>query len=205
MGSNLTNLRELTLDSPMIWFKSLMECLAGSPLLHTLTINRSQLCEMYKVPESATTVELAFLTRIELRNASASFVHALLSHISPPSLNQLVLSIGDFDVPIFPLGEVGPAYHALLLSLLKAQGAEPIPILVEVWLQRLSLTDDQTGREFELLGEPIWPDGHVLHFVQSLSNISRYWSTMSSLSFTLLLEITAPYTQFEGIHITQSA
>ncbi|KAG9042165.1 hypothetical protein FS837_011196 [Tulasnella sp. UAMH 9824] len=201
-GPNLANLRELELDWPRIWFKDLMESLAESPLLCTLTIGHS-IWEMYRSPEPATSVELAFLTRIELRDASASFTHSLLSHISPPSLKQLLIHIRDFDLPLFPLGDAGPGYQAFLLSLVKAQGAIPIPIEIGVRYQQLFIAEDQTGYEFELSGEVMWPNGRLVHFVQSLSNISRLWSRMSTPSFALLFGTKYPESQDEGIQITQ--
>lgn len=184
-GSKLTNLRELKLLWPMIWFENLMESLAESPLLWNLIIDYS-LWEMYRFSERATVVELAFLTRIEFWKARASFAHSLLSHISPPSLRQLLIHIQDFNSPLFPLGDVGPGYQALFRSLMKAQGATPIPIEVGVRYQQLFVADKRTGREFELSGEVSWPGGHPVHFVQSLSNISRHWSTMSTPSLALL-------------------
>ncbi|KAG8922951.1 hypothetical protein FRC00_006819, partial [Tulasnella sp. 408] len=148
-GSKLTNLRELKLSRPKICFKDLMESLAESPLLSNLIVDYS-VWEMYRFSERATVVELAFLARIDVWHASASFTHSLLSHISPPSLRQLLIYIRDFKSPLFPLGDVGPGYQALFLSLIKAQGAKSIPIEVGVRYQRLFVADEQTGREFEL-------------------------------------------------------
>lgn len=202
MGSKSTNLQELRLDGSRIWFKSLMECLAESSLLRTLSINRS-LPEMDKFPDNATVVELPFLARIELRSVAASFVHALLFLINPTTLKQLVIHIWDFELPLFPLDGVGPAYHALFLSLMKAQGAMPIPIEVGMDHQRLSVADSQTGLKFELSAEEVWPEGRLVQFVQSLSNITRHWGTMSTPSFALIFGTMDPDIRGQDIPITQ--
>ncbi|KAG9025048.1 hypothetical protein FS837_005103 [Tulasnella sp. UAMH 9824] len=203
MGSKLTNLRELKLEGSRIWFKSLVESLAESPLLRTLTINRSLRPEMDESPDSAIAIELPFLARIELRAVDASFAHALLSCINPTSLKQLAIHIWEFELLLFLLRDVGPAYQALFLSLMKAQGAIPIPIEVGIDHQRLSIIDNQIRRMFELSTEDIWPDGGLLHFMQALSNITRHWSTMPTPSFALLFGTTGPDLRGEEIHITQ--
>ncbi|KAG9042164.1 hypothetical protein FS837_011195, partial [Tulasnella sp. UAMH 9824] len=203
MGSKLTNLRELKLEGSRIWFKSLVEYLAESSLLRTLTIDRSLRPEMDESPDSAIAIELPFLARIELRAVDASFAHALLSRINPTALKQLAIHIWEFESPLFLLRDVGPAYQALFLSLMKAQGAIPIPIEVGIDHQRLSVIDNKTGRMFELSAEEIWPDGGLVHFVESLSNITRHWSTMSTPSFALLFGTTDPDLRGEEIHITQ--
>ncbi|KAG8910303.1 hypothetical protein FRC00_008446 [Tulasnella sp. 408] len=202
IGSQLTNLRELRLDCSRMWSKSLMQGLAELSFLRTLIIDIS-FGEMHIFPDNATVVELPLLTRIELRREVTPFVHALLSRINPPSLKQLVLSISNFDSPLFPLGDVGPAYHALFLSLMKAQGAIPIPIEVRVGSLELSIADKQTGRRFELSAYGIQIGDYLGHFVQSLSNITRQWGTMSTPLFALLFGTTERGPRYKEIHLPQ--
>ncbi|KIO29834.1 hypothetical protein M407DRAFT_226372 [Tulasnella calospora MUT 4182] len=182
-GLNLTNLRELELGASSIHVDDLIEFLGELLLLRILVIDSPDEGIAQRVVHESI-VKLEFLARIELQKVTSSFAHGILSRINPSSLKQLVICISRFDSPLFPLGDVGTGYQALLLSLMEAQGTLPIPIDIATSVQLFAVADDQTGRGFKLSEH--WPDGPV-HFSQSLLNISGCWSFIPNPSLTLLL------------------
>ncbi|KAG8900531.1 hypothetical protein FRC01_010107 [Tulasnella sp. 417] len=167
-----------------------MEALAESPLLRTFVLVGSSV--LYRPGERGLTVELRFLTRIEIREVDASFAQMMLSHINPPSLKQLFISTPAFTSPLFPLGDVGAGYQALFRSLAEAQGVVPAPIKVGMRVQELVLADNHTDRELVLLGDEDWPSRFPVNFMQSLLNISRCWKSISTPSLALLIGTTNP-------------
>ncbi|KAG8916366.1 hypothetical protein FRC01_003194, partial [Tulasnella sp. 417] len=190
-GSKLNNLRELRLDWPRGFFRNLMEALAESPLLRTFVLVGPS--PLYRPGERGLTVELGFLTRIELQKVNASFAQMMLSHINPPSLKQLFISVSRFMSPLFPLGDVGAGYQALFRSLANAQGVVTVPIEVGIRVQELVLADNRTGCELVLLVDEYLPETFPIHFMQSLSIISRCWSSVSTPpSLALLIGTTNP-------------
>ncbi|KAG8921567.1 hypothetical protein FRC01_000182 [Tulasnella sp. 417] len=151
-GSKLSNLRELRLSWPRTFFPYLMEALAESPLLRTFVLVGSSV--LYREGERGLMAELGFLTRIEIREVDASFAQMMLSHINPPSLKQLFISIPAFKSPVFPLGDVGAGHQALFRSLAEAQGLVPVPIEVGMRVQELVLADNHTYRELKSIAKP---------------------------------------------------
>ncbi|KAG8916367.1 hypothetical protein FRC01_003195 [Tulasnella sp. 417] len=191
--SKLSNLRELKIDCPMVNFNVLIQALAESPLLRTLVVVASfQILYRDGLGQRGSTVELGYLTRMEIRNVDASFVQMMLSHINPPSLKELFISVSAFDSPLFPLGDVGPGYQALLISLAGAQGAVPIPIEVGMRVQELVVADNHTCCKLVVSVNEYYPSGFPIHFMQSLSNISRGWGSVSTPSLALLIGTTNP-------------
>ncbi|KAG8921569.1 hypothetical protein FRC01_000184 [Tulasnella sp. 417] len=201
-GSTLSNLRELRLDWPRTFFPDLMEALAESPLLRTFVLVGSSV--LYLAGERGLTVELGFLTRIEIRKVDASFAQMILSHINPPSLKQLFISTPAFTSPVFPLGDVAAGYQALFRSLSEAQGLVPVPIDVGMRVQELVLADNHTDRELVLLGDEDWPSRFPINFMQSVLNISRCWSSISTPpSLALLIGTTNPDRRDGKFEMTQ--
>ncbi|KAG8915155.1 hypothetical protein FRC01_003766 [Tulasnella sp. 417] len=172
-GSAFANLQELKLELPWISAQELVESVAESPLLRSLVINAPRAGEIQDVVH-APTVELAFLTRMELLHSPASFAHKVLSHITPPCLNQLVISISEFDSPTFPLTDIGAEYQALILSLVEAQGMAPIPIHWDPFAAACSQARIRSAQYF--------------------ADLSRCWDSASTGCFDLILsdEVSLP-------------
>ncbi|KAG8928258.1 hypothetical protein FRC01_006216 [Tulasnella sp. 417] len=185
MGSWFTNLRELKLRESEITTGQLVGCLKEVPLLRSLLVdNPLEVRNQHAGRES--TVEPALLSRIEILNASASFAHAALSLIVPPSLRQLIISITNFDLPVLPLDDIETYYQNLILSLVQTHGTE-LPILIRAGdnFLAVAVVDHGTSREFELSGVRLWNTRNRSRCAKSIFDLTQWWGSVSGPSFCL--------------------
>ncbi|KAG8946807.1 hypothetical protein FRC00_009406, partial [Tulasnella sp. 408] len=184
IGSRLTNLYELELRESELTAGQLLESLTELPLLRSLVVDRPAAISDQDV-RLMSTVDLAFLNRMELLNVTASFAHATLSHITPPSLKQFAISVRNFDLPVLPLDDIATHFQRLIFSLLEAQGTVPIPIRIGDNFLAVSLSDHETSREFELSGVNLWSTQNRSRCTQSIVDLTRWWGSVSTPSFSL--------------------
>ncbi|KAG8928255.1 hypothetical protein FRC01_006213 [Tulasnella sp. 417] len=184
VGSGLTNLRELKLRESKITVGQLVGCLKEVPLLRSLILDKSQRGRNQDAGRESN-VELALLTRIEILNASASFAHAALSRIVPPSLKQLIISVRDFDLPALQLDDIETYYQNLILSLVEIHGTEPIPIRVGSNFLAVAVADHGTSREFRLSGTSLSATEDRSRCAKSISDLTQWWGSVLGPSFSL--------------------
>ncbi|KAG8921568.1 hypothetical protein FRC01_000183 [Tulasnella sp. 417] len=184
VGSGFTNLRELKLRESEITVGQLVECLKEVPLLRSLVLDNSRRGKNQDVGREST-VELALLTRIEILNASVSFAHAALSRIVPPSLKQLIISVGEFDLPALQLDDIETYYQSLILSLVEIHNTEPIPIRVSNNFLAVAVADHGTSREFQLSGARFWTNEDRSRCAKSIYDLTQWWGSVSGPSFCL--------------------
>ncbi|KAG8922950.1 hypothetical protein FRC00_006818 [Tulasnella sp. 408] len=183
-GMGLTNLQELKLRESELTVGELVGSLTELPLLRSLVVDRPAEA-IDQETRRGSIVEMALLTRIELLNVNASFAHAALSRIAPPSLKQLAISVRNFDLPVLPLDDIGTHCQRLILSLLEDQGTVPIPILVGKNFLAVFLSDHGTSRKFILSGVHLWAMEDRSRCAQSIVDITKWWGSVSAPSFSL--------------------
>ncbi|KAG9042166.1 hypothetical protein FS837_011197 [Tulasnella sp. UAMH 9824] len=184
IGLRLNNLQELVLRESEVTVGQLLESLTGLPLLRSLVVDRPPAISDQAIL-LISTVELEFLTRMELLNVTASFAHAALSHITPPSLRQLAISVRDFDLPVLTLDDIVTHCQELILSLMETHGTLPIPVRIGDNFLAVSLSEHRTSREFELSGVNLWTTQNRSRCTQSIVDLIKWWGSVSTPSFSL--------------------